>query len=153
MQGLDHGSTIQPAPDLWLLGGQFHFGGIEIGMWMARLVTSHTQKLPVQRGEQPGAHLGPVPQLVPLGCPKQERLLGQIRRMVHRSGQPEGEPVKGGLMEVHQLFHVRQVHHDVRRYNPEYSWEYLLRANLSWLWMLYNAVDPGEHVSCWACCS
>ena len=47
MQGLDHGSTIQPAPDLWLLCGKFHFGGIEIGLWMARLVTSHAQELPV----------------------------------------------------------------------------------------------------------
>jgi hypothetical protein len=68
--------------------------------------------------------------------------------MVHRPGQPEGKPVQRGLVQVHQLFHVRQVHDGWRHEAGKYSREYFPGSILPRAWKLHG-IDQKERAFCW----
>src|SRR6266513_4199150 len=75
-------------------------------MWKTHRPPADIQELPVQDCKQPRLHLAPVPQLVALGRPNIECLLGEIPRVGLRACQAESESVKRFIMLGHDLFKI-----------------------------------------------
>src|ERR1700737_1887062 len=106
VERVDHCFRIQDAQCIGRNRGSIVDFRSEFHVWMTRLNSERTKKLPAERSEQPAFHLGSVANLMRSLSKNEKRLLSQIAGFRLVLGQGEREPVKGRIKPSDNRFEV-----------------------------------------------
>jgi hypothetical protein len=91
---------------VWQNGGMVFVFVVKLEMRETRRPRPASQELTMQDCEQPRLNLASIPQLLPFGRPRIERLLSKIARVSLDSRQGEGESVKRFVMSGYDFFKI-----------------------------------------------
>src|SRR5258705_4386560 len=106
LQRLEYAGRIEPLLGCLLDERQFAVLVIEFGVATPSLFAPGPQEFAVQRGEQPRLDLRLVAQLMALGGPDRESLLGHIARIGFGARQAHGESIDRSIVRIDQRFEV-----------------------------------------------
>ena len=91
-------------------GWQLALDGFNFVVREARGAAPGAEEFPMQRRKKPGLDLRAVAQLLALGGPEEERLLGEVIGLGLALRQAQSEAVERLVVVAHELLEVRLVH-------------------------------------------